>query len=324
MKRLRLVFLSAVGAIGLCSIDALAQSYPSRPIRVVVPFAAGGAVDTIARIIGAKLQDSIGQPVIVEDRAGAGGTTGADVVAKAPPDGYTILMNTNGQAIAPALYRSLPFDTLKDFAPVTQLVATSTVLVANAKLPAKSLNELVALAKARPGRLNYGMTGVGNNLHLTMELFKRAVAIDIQPIPYRGDAPLNTALMAGEIDVAIEPIATIVPHIEAGSVRALAVTSARRSRLLPDVPTISEAAVPGFEASGWLGYFVPARTPRETIRFIQRESAKVLAAPDMQQRLKALGNEPAGSTPEEFEAKFLADVASFAAIVKEAGIPPQN
>ena len=138
MKRLRLVFLSAVGAIGLCSIDALAQSYPSRPIRVVVPFAAGGAVDTIARIIGAKLQDSIGQPIIVEDRAGAGGTTGADVVAKAPPDGYTILMNTNGQAIAPALYRSLPFDTLKDFAPVTQLVATSTVLVANAKLPAKS------------------------------------------------------------------------------------------------------------------------------------------------------------------------------------------
>jgi tripartite-type tricarboxylate transporter receptor subunit TctC len=311
-------------ALGLVADTALAQSYPSRPIRVIVPFAAGGAVDTIARIIGAKLQDSIGQPVIVEDRAGAGGTTGADVVAKAPPDGYTILMNTNGQAIAPALYRSLPFDTLKDFAPVTQLVATSTVLVANAKLPAKSLNELVALAKAKPGRLNYGMTGVGNNLHLTMELLKRAVAIDIQAIPYRGDAPLNTALMAGEIDIAIVPIATIVPHIEAGSVRALAVTSARRSPLLPDVPTISEAAVPGFEASGWLGYFVPARTPREIVRFIQRETAKVLAAPDMQQRLRTLGNEPAGSTPEEFEAKFLADAASFAAIVKEAAIPPQN
>jgi tripartite-type tricarboxylate transporter receptor subunit TctC len=324
MKRLLLLCLAGVGAIGLCSIDVLAQSYPSRPIRVIVPFAAGGAVDTIARIIGAKLQDSVGQPIIIEDRAGAGGTTGADVVAKAPPDGYTILMNTNGQAIAPALYRSLPFDTLKDFAPVTQLVATSTVLVANAKLPAKSLNELIALAKAKPGLLNYGMTGVGNNLHLTMELFKRAVAIDIQAIPYRGDAPLNTALMAGEIDVAIVPIATIVPHIEAGSVRALVVTSARRSPLLPDVPTISEAAVPGFEASGWLGYFVPARTPREIIRFIQRETAKVLAAPDMQQRLRALGNEPAGSTPEEFAAKFLADVASFAAIVKEAGIPPQN
>jgi tripartite-type tricarboxylate transporter receptor subunit TctC len=321
-----LVRIALAGSVALSLLvdTALAQSYPSRPIRIIVPFAAGGAVDTIARIIGAKLQDSIGQPVIVEDRAGAGGTTGADVVAKAPPDGYTILMNTNGQAIAPALYRSLPFDTLKDFAPVTQLVATSTVLVANAKLPAKSLNELVALAKAKPGRLNYGMTGVGNNLHLTMELFKRAVTIDIQPIPYRGDAPLNTALMAGEIDLAIVPIATIVPHIEAGSVRALAVTSARRSPLLPDVPTISEAGVPGFEASGWLGYFVPARTPREIIRFIQRETAKVLAAPDMQQRLKALGNEPAGSTPEAFEAKFLADVASFAAIVKEAGIAPQN
>ena len=185
---------------------ALAQPYPSKPVRIVVPFAAGGAVDQLARILGAKLQESFGQPVIVENRAGAGGTTGANDVAKAPPDGYTILQNTNGQAISPAIYKSLPFDTLRDFIPVTQLVATSTVLVANPKLPARSLKELIALAKAKPGGLNYGMTGVGNSLHLTMEMFKRAAGIDIQAIPYRGDAPLNTALIAGEIDVAIVPL----------------------------------------------------------------------------------------------------------------------
>ncbi len=197
--------------------------------------------------------------MIVENRAGAGGMNGSDLVAKSPPDGYTILQNTNGQAISPAIYRTLPFDTLKDFIPVTQLVATSTVLVANPKLPAKTVQELIALAKAHPGKLNYGMTGVGNSLHLTMEMFKRAAGIDIQAVPYRGDALLNPALIAGEIDVAIVPIGTIVPLIEGGQLRALAVNSAKRSPVLPDVPTVSEGAIPGFEAAGWQGYFVPAR-----------------------------------------------------------------
>jgi tripartite-type tricarboxylate transporter receptor subunit TctC len=182
-------------ALAFGAADASAQSYPSKPVRIVVPFAAGGAVDALARVISAKLQDSLGQPVIVENRAGAGGVTGADFVAKSPPDGYTILQNTNGQAISPAIYRALPFDTLKDFIPVTQLVTTSTVLVANPKVPAKTVKELIALAKANPGKLNYGMTGAGNSLHLTMEMLKRAAAIDIQAIPYRGDALLNPALM---------------------------------------------------------------------------------------------------------------------------------
>jgi len=188
----------ALLTLGLTHGEARAQAYPSKPVRVIVPFAAGGAVDALARIVAAKLQEGLGQPVVVENRAGAGGNTGADAVAKSPADGYTILQNTNGQAISPAIYRTLPFDTLKDFIPVTQLVATSTVLVANTKLPAKSVKELIALAKASPGKLNYGMTGVGNSLHLTMEMLKRAAGIDIQAIPYRGDAPLNTALMAGE------------------------------------------------------------------------------------------------------------------------------
>jgi tripartite-type tricarboxylate transporter receptor subunit TctC len=314
---------AALIALAFGAADASAQNYPTKPVRVVVPFAAGGAVDALARIISAKLQDSFGQPVIVENRAGAGGVSGADLVAKSPPDGYTILQNTNGQAISPAIYRSLPFDTLKDFIPVTQLVTTSTVLVANPKVPARTVKELIALAKVNPGKLNYGMTGVGNSLHLTMEMLKRAAAIDIQAIPYRGDALLNPALIAGEVDVAIVPIGTIVPLIEGGQLRALAVVSAKRSPVLPDVPTVSEDAIPNFEAAGWQGYFVPAGTPREIVTRIQREMAAAIALPDTQARIKAMGNEPVASTPAEFDAKFRADVAKFQQVVREAGIAPQ-
>jgi tripartite-type tricarboxylate transporter receptor subunit TctC len=329
MQRRRLATATLFGTLALLALvifgagAATAQPYPSKPIRIIVPFAAGGAVDALARIIGARLQEQLGQPVIVENRAGAGGMTGADLVAKSPPDGYTILQNTNGQAISPAIYRTLPFDTLKDFIPVTQLVATSTVLVANPKLPAKSVQELIALAKAQPGKLNYGMTGVGNSLHLTMEMFKRAAGIDMQAVPYRGDALLNPALIAGEIDIAIVPIGTIVPLIEGGQLRALAVNSAKRSAVLPEVPTVSEAAVPGFEAAGWQGYFVPAGTPREIIERIQREAAAAIALPDTHARLKAMGNDPVASTPVEFETKFRADVAKFERVVREAQIPKQ-
>src|SRR5262245_11126369 len=291
-------------AVSLASSIVCAQPFPTKPVRVIVPYAAGGAVDTLARVVAAKLQEGLGQPVVVENRAGAGGNTGADVVAKSPPDGYTILQNTNGQAISPAIYRTLPFDVLRDFIPVTQLVATSTVLVANPNVPAKTVKELIALAKTRPGKLNYGMTGVGNSLHLTMEMLKRAAGIDIQAIPYRGDAPLNTALIGGEIDVAIVPIGTIVPFIDSGQLRALAVNSARRSPVLPNVPTVSEDGVPSFEAAGWQGYFVPARTPREVVNLIQRETANAIASPDTNERIRAMGNEPVGSTPEAFDAKF--------------------
>jgi tripartite-type tricarboxylate transporter receptor subunit TctC len=324
MKRLCSALVFALVAFALGQNSAHAQAYPNRPVRIIVPYAAGGAVDSLARLIGARLQEGLGQPIVVENRAGAGGNTGADAVAKSPPDGYTILQNTNGQAISPAIYRTLPFDPLKDFIPVTQLVATSTVLVANPKLPAKSVKELIALAKAKPGKLNYGMTGVGNSLHLTMEMLKRAAGIDIQAIPYRGDAPLNTALIAGEVDVAIVPIGTIVPFIESGQLRALAVNSAKRSPVLPNVPTVAEDAIPGFEAAGWQGYFVPAGTPREIVLHIQRETAKAIAHPETNERIKGMGNEPVGSTPEEFETKFKADVARFIKVVKEAGIPLQN
>jgi tripartite-type tricarboxylate transporter receptor subunit TctC len=323
MRTVRLAIAASFLAWAWPLSPANAQPYPSKSVRIVVPFAAGGAVDQLARILGQKLQESFGQTVIVENRAGAGGVTGSADVAKSPPDGYSILQNTNGQAISPAIYKSLPFDTMRDFIPVTQLVTTSTVLVAAPKLPARSVRELIALAKAKPGSLNYGMTGVGNSLHLTMEMFKRAAGIDIQAIPYRGDAPLNTALIAGEVDVAVLPLVAALPHVQAGTLRALAVNSNTRSVLLPDVPTVAEDAIPAFEAAGWQGYFVPAKTPPEIVAAIHRATATVIHEPDMQKRLLAMGNEPVGSTPAEFDVKFRGDVARFAKVIKDAGIPLQ-
>jgi tripartite-type tricarboxylate transporter receptor subunit TctC len=311
-------------AFATAPTPALAQPYPSKPVRVVVPFAAGGAVDQLARILGARLQESFGQPVVVENRAGAGGTTGANDVAKAAPDGYTILQNTNGQAISPAIYRSLPYDVVKDFIPVTQIVASQLVLVASPKLNATSVRELIALAKAKPGSLNYGMTGVGNPLHLTMEMFKTAAGVDIQAVPYKGDAGIFPALITGEIQVAVVPMATSLGHVQAGSVRALAIGGAKRSAALPDVPTVAESGLPGFESTSWQGWFVPANTPREVVAIIQRAAAKALTAPDLLERLRVTGNEPVGSTPEEFEARFKVDLAKFAKIVKEAHIPAQD
>jgi tripartite-type tricarboxylate transporter receptor subunit TctC len=321
MNRLCFALAIVVGVLGGAS-HAPAQTYPNKPVRIFVPFVAGGAVDMLARMVGAKVSETLGQPVIVENRPGAGGNIAADAVAKSPPDGYSILQNTNGQAISPAMYRSLPFDVLKDFIPVTQLVASQLVFAASPKLQATSVTELIALAKARPGTLNYGMTGVGNPLHLTMEMFKTAAGVDIQPVPYKGDAGIFPALITGEIQVAIVPMATSLPHVGAGTVRALAVAGAKRSAALPDVPTVAESGLPGFESSSWQGWFVPANTPPEVVATIQRAAAKALTAPDVLERLRATGNEAVGSTPEAFGARFKADLARFAKIVKEAHIPP--
>jgi tripartite-type tricarboxylate transporter receptor subunit TctC len=323
MRTLHIALSILLGALALGGADATAQSYPSRPIRIFVPFAAGGAVDTLARLIGNKLSEQFNQPVVVENRAGAGGNLAPDAVAKAAPDGYTILQTTNGLAISPALYRALPFDVSRDFIPVTQVVASQLVIAANPKLAANSIAELIALAKARPGSLNYGSTGIGNPLHLTMEMLKNAAGIDIQAVPYRGDAPLNAALIAGDIQVAVVPMATTVPHVQNGLLKALAIGGARRAPALPEVPTVAET-IPGFESSSWQGFFVPANTPRDVVATIQRETAKALKSPDVLDRLKTGGNEAVGSTPEEFDARFRADIAKFAKIVKDARIPTQD
>jgi tripartite-type tricarboxylate transporter receptor subunit TctC len=303
---------------------AAAETYPSRSVRLIVPFPPGGAADILARLIGGKISEQMGQPVVVENRPGAGGTLGADAAAKSPPDGYTILHNTNGAAIAPALYRTLPFDTAKDFAPVTQIVASNLVLVAGPKSGITSMQELLTRARANPGKLNYGSSGPGNPLQLTMEMLKRAAGVDIVAVPFRGDGQIHTALIAGEIEVAVIPLAAAVPLIQEGRLVALAVTGPRRSAPVANVPTVAEAAnLPGFASAGWQGWFVPAGTPGAAIERIQAEVAKAVATPEINERLKNMAYEPVGSTPAMFGAYFKDEIAKFTNIVADAKIPQQ-
>jgi tripartite-type tricarboxylate transporter receptor subunit TctC len=299
-----------------------AQTYPNRAMRLIVPFAAGGAVDVLARLLAGELSDALGQPIVVENKPGAGGTLAADMVAKSAPDGYTILQNTNGAAIAPAFYKSLPFDA-NDFAPVTQLVASNLVLVASPKSGIASVKDLIARAKAEPGKLNYGSSGLGNPLHLTMEMIKHATGMDILAVPFRGDAQINAALIAGEVDVAVVPLATAVPLIADGRIRALGLTGGKRSPTVPDVPTIAEAGVPGFASTSWQGWFMPAKTPAPIVDRIQQGVAKALTLPAVRARLAAMAYEPIGSTPAEFGAFYKAEVAKFAKVIADANIPKQ-
>jgi len=323
MKRTVAALCVMFGAL-VGTLPTRAQDYPNQTVRIVVPFAAGGAVDSLARIIGAKLTEIWKQPVIVENKPGGAGNLAADAVAKAAPDGTTILLTTNGLAISPSLYKSLPFDVAKDFAPVTQLIESPLLLVAANNLQAGSLKELIALSKAKPGTLNYGSTGVGNPLHLTMEMLKHETGLDAQAVPYRGDGPLNTALIAGEVHLAVLPIGTARSNVENKMVRGLAITSAQRSKAMPDLPTVAEQGVAGFDASSWQGFFVPAKTPPDIVAKIYQGTKKALAAPDVQERLKAFTAEPVGSSPDAFATKFKADLAKYARVVKEAKIPLQE
>jgi len=314
-------FCGLLAALLLDPTAGIAQGYPSKPVHIVVPFAAGGAIDVLARLIGSKISENTGQPIIIDNRPGASGTLGAEIVAKSAPDGYTILQNSTAQALAPALFRKLPFDTLKDFIPVTEVASTQSVLVTPAKLPVSTLQELVTLAKSKPGTLNYGVAGLGNAANLNMEMMKRAAEIDIQAIPYKGDAPLNADLLAGQIQIAIVPLATAKPLIDIGRLRALAVIGPARSPILPDVPTAAEALPPGFGVVGWEAWFVAANTPRDIVGRIQAEVAKALRDPGIVDGMKKLGNEPVGSTPEAFDVQFRDDIARFQKVVDEAQIP---
>jgi tripartite-type tricarboxylate transporter receptor subunit TctC len=318
------VVLAALAQADVAAAQENPKDYPSRAIRIFVPFAPGGAVDVVARLIGGKISENVGQPVVVENRPGASGTIGADVVAKSKPDGYTILQNSTGQALAPALFRTLPFDPMTDFVPVTDVVRSQSVLVVYPKLPVTNVKELVALAKAKPESLNYGVTGLGNASNLNMEMFKRAAGIDIQAVPYKGDAPLNTDLIAGQIHIAIVPITTAIPLIETGQLRALAIIGDKRSPNLPDVPTAAEALPPGFGTTGWQGWFVAGKTPQAIVARIHGEVVKALKSPDIAAAIRKLGNDPGGSTPEEFGRQFRDDVAKLKQVVEDAKIPKLN
>ncbi len=319
MRFLRLTF--ALVFCALIATPALTQPYPNRPVRIVVPFPAGGGVDTMARIVGQRLSERIGQPVLVEHRPGAGGTLGADAVAKAAPDGYTVLLTVNALAISASLYKTLPFDPLKAFNPVVQVAANPFVLVGSPKMQAATVQDVIALARAKPGTLNYGSSGLGAPLHLLAEMFKHGAKLDIAHIPYRGDAPMLTALLAGDVQIGFMPAGTGVPQVKNGQVKGLAVTGRKRSPALPDVPTLLEAGVPGLEADSWYGLFAPAGTPRDIVLRLQREMVEVLKLPDVVARLRTGGNEPVGSTPEQLDAIYRADIARFSKVIADAKIP---
>jgi tripartite-type tricarboxylate transporter receptor subunit TctC len=323
MTRFQRLLLAFAIACGLTP-NALAQSYPSRTVTIVTPFSPGGPVDTMARVFAAKLNESMGQPVIVENRAGAGGAIGMNSVAKAEPDGYTILYTPNSIAINPALYRKLPFNAEKDLAPISQALSTTLVIAAHPKLKIATVQELVALAKSQPGKLNFGSSGVADPLQLGMEMLKVSTGIDLLAIPYKGQGPMFTALLGAEVDVAVVSLqAALAPH-RSGQLRVLAVTGAKRSVALPDVPTVAESGVPGYEISSWHGFFAPAATPPEIITRLHKEIARAVQLPDVRQRVESTGNEVVGSSPEDFAAKFRTDVARFKKIVQDARIPYQD
>ena len=313
-----------MAALTVSATAALAQAWPAKPVKIVVPFVAGGAVDSFARVFAAKLQDLLKTPVVIDNRGGAGGNVGANMVAKSPADGYTVLMNINGQAISPSIYKSLPFDPVADFVPVVELVTTSTVIVVNNNLPVKTFQEFIAYAKAHPGKMNYGSTGVGNNLHLTMEMIKAATGTDIEMVPFGGDAPLFTALIGGELQAALVPTTTAKAHVDAGAIRAIAVTTPARVSTFPTVPTIMEQGMPDFSVAGWIALFAPAGTPREAVDRLARDSATAIKSPELRDSLRNLTLDPAGIGPDEFKRIFLLDVERFHKIIEDAHIPKQE
>jgi tripartite-type tricarboxylate transporter receptor subunit TctC len=318
MSRLWLAITLAV----LSASSALAQGYPDRPLRLIVPFPAGGGVDTMARILAAKLTDVVKQPVLVEHKPGAGGNVGSDLVAKSPPDGYTVLLNVNGIAISPSLYRKLSYDPLKDLVGVTQVAATQFVLTGSPKFEATTVREVIALARAKPGTLNYASSGIGGPLHLQAEIFKHSAGgLQIIHIPYRGDAPMLTALLAGDVQLAFMPQSTGSQQVASGQLKGLGVSGRKRWPSIPNVPTMAESGVEGMADGSWYGLFVAAGTPPQIVQTLQQAMVATLADPEVRSRIGASGQEPVGSSSAEFQAFFKSEVARFARVIEAAQIP---
>jgi tripartite-type tricarboxylate transporter receptor subunit TctC len=303
----------------LVCAGAIAQSYPVKPVRLIVPFPPGGGVDVTARTFAQKYNEAWGQAVVVDNRPGAGGNIGADAVAKSPPDGYNLLVTTTGHAVAASLYKKLPFDPIKDFSPASQLISTYLVLVANPGMPG-TLKEVVALAKAQPGKLNYGHTGLGVAPHLVGEMLKGDAGVDFLMVAYKGDAQTVPAMMSNEVQFGFSPPNSVVQQIKAGKLRAIVVSGVKRTSILPDVPTIAEAGYPNATYNGWVGLFAAGGTPREVLNRIAAETNRAIKTPDVMAVLTTQG-EAAGGTPEEFEKKYRSDIALYARIIKQANIP---
>ncbi|MGE3246127.1 MAG: Bug family tripartite tricarboxylate transporter substrate binding protein [Beijerinckiaceae bacterium] len=314
---------AALTAVWCPAASAQQVNWPTRPVTVVVPYPAGGATDGIARLVAAQLQQQLGQSFVILNRGGAGGNIGASSVAKAPADGYTILFNINGHAIAPSIYKKLNYSPDDDFIRVTQIASTSTVLVVNPKVPAKGLQDLVKLAKAKPGDLNYGSTGVGNSLHLGMELLQLATGAKFTMVPFRGDAPLFQSLFRNDVQIALVPSSITKQHIESGAVRAIGITTLQRSQSMPKVPTLAEQGLAGFENRGWMGLFLPKGTPDAIVQKLYAETKKAIETDAMKKRFATFELEPVASSPAEFEKLYRADREKFARIIRDAKIPQQ-
>ena len=310
-----------VATTWLCWAEtASAQSYPNRPIRLLIPFSPGGSYDAIARMIAQSLGDAWGQQVVVDNRPGAAGRIGTEMAAKATPDGYTISLFGNNQTIVPSVYRSVPYDLERDFAPVTLVAEIGNVLVIHPSVPAKSVSDLVAIAKAKPGQLNFGSGGTGGITHLAGELFKNAAGINIVHVPYKGSAPAMLELLGGQVQIMLLNTLNSMPHVKSGKLRGLAVTSLKRSRYMPELPTLDESGLKGYDITEWYGVLVPAKTPRDAIAKLHTELVRIIGAAETREQLARQAAEPVTNTPAQFAAFLKADLAKYRRIVKDAGI----
>ena len=298
-----------------------AQSFPVKPVRVITPFTAGSAIDTLARVVGQKLGDTWGQQVVIDNRIGANGIIGTEAAAKAPPDGYTVYLgNISTLAVNPHLYLKLPYDALRDFAPVTLAATIPVVLVVHPSLPVKSVRELIPLAKAHPGQLNYASGGTGSAQHLPMEMLRVETGINIVHVPYKGLGPAFSDVLGGQVPMMFTGVSNVVPYMKTGRLRVLAIGSPKRSATLPEVPIVAEAGVPGFDFDSWTGYLVPVGTPRELIVKLHADITRTLAAPEVRDKLVTLGFDLVGGTPEAFATLIRNDIARFGKLIKAAGI----
>ena len=327
-KLVRAVAMGAVAATSLLSGAVYAQAastgsgqaWPTRPISLIVPFPAGGTTDVLARAVGQELSKSLGQPVVVESRPGAGATLGADYAAKSKPDGYTLLMGAVHHTIATSVYKKLPYDFQKDFAPVSTVALVPNVLVVNPAVAAKDVKQLLAMAKAEPGKLTYGSNGNGTGQHLIGAQFEGMGGMQMLHVPYKGSGPLTTDLLGGQITMSFDTITPVLPHIKAGKLRALAVTTGKRSPALPDVPTLDEAGLKGFDLGTWFGILAPAGTPRDIVTRLNTELIKVIHSPDFRKKMEDIGAEPIGNTPEQMARQIREDTERFARLVKDAKV----
>jgi len=319
-RRMLAAIAALCAALGVVTAaQAQGQAFPNKPIKIVVPYPPGGANDIVSRLLAQKLQDQFGQPVVVENRPGASGNTGADAVAKSPADGYTLILVTTGHSIAPSLYAKLPYDITSDLVPVSTLISGPMLVLTNPSGKYKTMADLIAFAKAKPGQLNYGSAGNGSTTHLSAELIAHTAGVKFNHIPYKGSAPAMTDVMGGNADMVMDLMLSSVPHVKAGKLRAIAITSANRHPSLPDVPTLGESGFKGMELAVWNGLMVPARTPKDVIARLNAEIRKAMASADLELRINEQGFDVLTGTPEQFSALLKAEMARWATVVKASG-----